>query len=177
MDSVELIADVLKYVVPALLVLLTVRFMRDSFLQQERDLTSARMKTELVKERLPLKLNAYERGILFLERINPENLLIRIHPLDKQVSLYHQELVHEIRTEYEHNLSQQLYMNNQAWASLVNAKEEILSIIHGSAKELGKEDSALELSKKILNKWLSMEVSPTQKAIFVIKNDANSLFS
>lgn len=177
MDSVELIADVLKYVVPALLVLLAVRFMRDSFFQQEKMLQSKQIKVELLKERLPLKLNASERAVLFIERINPENLLIRIHPLDKKSGMYHQELVHEIRTEYEHNLSQQLYMNNQSWASLVQAKEEVLSMIHSSAKEVGPDATALELSKKILNKWLSVEISPAQKAIFVIKNDVNSLFS
>lgn len=177
MDSVELIADVLKYVVPAVLVLVTVRFMRDSFVQQDKLTKSIHTKVELIKERLPIKLSAYERAVLFLERINPENLLIRIHPLDKKVSLYHQELVHEIRTEYEHNLAQQLYLENTAWASLVNAKEEILNIIHTSARELKGDENALVLSKMILNAWLSQEISPTQKAIFVIKKEMNSLFS
>lgn len=177
MDSVELIADVLKYVVPALLVLVTVRFMRDSYLHQDKINKRSFAQVELIKERLPIKLSAYERAVLFLERINPENLLIRIHPLDKKASLYHQELIHEIRTEYEHNLAQQLYLENTAWASLVNAKEEILSIIHTSARELNGEENAMELSKKILNKWLSSEITATQKAIFVIKKEMNSLFS
>ncbi|RMG27830.1 MAG: hypothetical protein D6730_06340 [Bacteroidetes bacterium] len=177
MEIVDVIAEVLKYVAPAALLLLAIKYMNDAQLEKEKAGLQAQVRLEVIRQHLPLKLTAYERAVLFLERINPASLLPRCgNGLDRSARQFHAELLQEIRSEFEHNLSQQIYISHQGWLLLVQAKEEILSLINMAARELEEDAQGLELSKKIIEKISQLKSMPTHKATFVLKSDVHKLF-
>ncbi|MBR1774499.1 MAG: hypothetical protein IJ759_03140 [Bacteroidales bacterium] len=78
----------------------------------------------------PIQLQAYERLVLFLERMKPDNLVLRCYQPDMNTRLLRDVMIQNIRDEYEHNLSQQLYVSSQAWVYIKNAKEEIINVLN-----------------------------------------------
>lgn len=78
----------------------------------------------------PVRLQAYERLVMFLERIKPDNLVLRCYQPNMDTRLLRDVMIKNIRDEYEHNLSQQLYISNQAWVYIKNAKEEIINTLN-----------------------------------------------
>ena len=173
---IEVIGEVLQYSVPAVLVLLVVKYMNDNQVKKMKLAESKELKQEVIKTHLPLKLSAYERAVLFLERISPENLLIRITAANKNAAFFRQELVNEIKTEYEHNLVQQLYISESGWNALVSAKNEIINVVNLSYQELEEGADGLALGKIILTKCSEWKEIPTHKASFVLKSDIRQLF-
>lgn len=176
MELVEIIAEILKYIAPAALVLLAVKYMLDTQLKSRIHEQKMMIKGEVLRQHLPLKFSAYERAILFLERISPEHLLPRVNPGGKNVKQFHAELIHEIKTEYEYNLAQQVYISSQGWDHLSYAKNELISMINRVSKELAAEADAVQLSLKIFEKYSSVKESPIRKAVFVLKSEIGSLF-
>ena len=69
----------------------------------------------------PLQIQAYERIILFLERIDPSNMLIRTHKSGMTIESLHMALLKIIREEYTHNMSQQVFIDPNSWQILLNA--------------------------------------------------------
>jgi hypothetical protein len=124
----------------------------------------------------PLRLQAYERAVLFLERISPPNLIMRISKSSVSAGELHTELLNTIRAEFEHNLTQQVYMNTASWEALKRGKEETIKLINISAAKINASEDAVELSKIILETAMQMEKLPTQLAIDVIKSEVRTLF-
>ncbi len=176
MEIVEIIAEVLKYALPAAIVLLAVKYMNDARLEQERLNNGLDVRKEMLRTHLPLKLAAYERAVLYLERISPHNLISRVGSSGKSAQQLHLELVREIRMEYEHNLVQQIYITTKGWAALVKAKEEILTVINQSGREMGEVTDGMALVRKILEKYNHSEHDPSVYAINVLKGDVDALF-
>jgi len=176
MELVEIIAEVLKYVVPALLVLITVKVVNDAHQRRAEREQEVSLRSEVMRQHLPLRLSAYERAILFLERISPEHLLARVSASGKSIDEFRAELVQEIRREYEHNLAQQLYISPQGWEGLVRAKDEILGLIHQTAQELQNEEDARALARKILEKTRDHSELTSHKVRFMLKRDIQKLF-
>jgi hypothetical protein len=117
-----------------------------------------------IKTFFPLKMQAYERAILFLERIDPNNMIIRTHKSGMKASDLHRELLKIIREEYTHNMSQQIYIDQESWKTLLNAKDETIQIINISVNNLNKESSGLDLSAKIFEHIGQNKISPTESA-------------
>ena len=86
--------------------------------------------SETRKAVIPIQLQAYERLVLFLERMKPDNQVLRCYQPDMNTRLLRDVMIQNIRDEYEHNLSQQLYVSPQSWVYIKNAKEEIINILN-----------------------------------------------
>lgn len=71
---------------------------------------------------LPTRMAAYERMTLFLERIKPANLVVRIKPISPSKSDYEMALVNAIEVEFEHNIAQQIYVSEECWNIIRAAK-------------------------------------------------------
>jgi hypothetical protein len=125
-------------------------------------------KTKLV---LPLKLQAYERLILFLERTSPANLLVRENGDGLDALSYQQLLLQTIRQEYNHNLAQQIYLSQPTWAVISNAMNQTLVLINQSATGLDSTNSARDLSKKILENAVLNNQNPTQLALDLLREE------
>ncbi|WP_152286465.1 DUF7935 family protein [Flavicella marina] len=123
---------------------------------------------------LPIRLQAYERITLFLERINPSQLLIRVKPIGNLKEDYASLLVSTIEQEYEHNLSQQIYVSEESWSIVVSAKNTISKIISDTTKQTDI-TNAQELREGILTAILKTS-PPTTVALSNLKNEVALLF-
>lgn len=123
---------------------------------------------------LPLRLQAYERMALFLERISPTKLLVRVTPSGNRAIDYQNKLVDSIQQEFEHNLAQQIYVTNGCWNALVAAKNAQIQIIRTSAATVEVE-TAEQLREKIIQNSLKEE-NPTSLALSYLKNEVKKQF-
>lgn len=129
---------------------------------------------EAQKTALPLRLQAYERMALFLERINPTSLLLRISPLTNDKEQYQQLLIANIEQEFEHNLAQQIYISEECWNVIKSAKNTTVQIIRGVAEKPETTD-ADKLREVILTSLLE-KASPSDTGMAFIKNEVGDLF-
>lgn len=176
MTTTQLILEILKYTLPAGMVLAAVAvILRENRTKQEtKERYQILQKT--FAEMVPLRLQAYERAILFLERISPEHLIIRCDGNGKSARVFHLQMTMEIRAEYEHNIAQQLYIKQDSWMELARAKEQVLSLINQTAAKLGPDAPGIELGKKILQEMTARELAPTHGAIRALKGDVQQMF-
>ena len=107
-------------------------------------------KKSVANQTLPLRLQAYERIMLFIERINPENMIIRLNSPDYTAADLHSILITEIRNEYQHNITQQVYVSSRAWSVVKRVKDDTVNLIAAAYKSLPENASALDLGKTIL---------------------------
>ncbi len=126
------------------------------------------------KQSLPLRLQAYERMALFLERIAPGKLLIRTAPLDDDKKNYESLLVRTIEQEFDHNLTQQIYISDECWNIVKAAKNGTIALIRNAAL---KEDitSASKMREAILTTIIE-KGSPSDDALAAIKSEVEDLF-
>jgi hypothetical protein len=124
---------------------------------------------------LPLRLQAYERMSIFLERISPLSLMQRLGDMSLPVMQARQLLMNEIREEYSYNLSQQLYMSNEAWAAVTQAKEEMISLIIRASEGIDPEANCIELAKAIFQITVSAGNDTIGMAITVVKDEGRAL--
>jgi hypothetical protein len=125
---------------------------------------------------LPLRLQAYERMCLFLERITPNNLLLRLVPSAMSALELQQILLFDIREEYNHNVAQQLYISSNAWEQITNAMNETVAVINQAATEVPGEAPPADLAKKIFSHVIEKEVQPATHALKVLKEEIRMLF-
>lgn len=163
--------EILKIVLPALVVFVTAYFLFRDMLENDRRRREFEFRVLHAKEMTPVKLQAYERLALFLERISPESLLIRLEPHDLTVAQYHQMLLATIRQEYEHNLSQQIYVSPILWETIRGAKEKLVQLVNRAAGELQQGIPGYELSKKIFNDYLQEDPAPVALALSDLKKE------
>lgn len=123
---------------------------------------------------LPLRLQAYERMALFLERIEPNQLVMRIHSTGLNVAQEQNLLLTAIRSEFEHNLSQQIYISNEVWKAIADAKDDIIDIINAVAAQYEPSADSLEFAQALLA--AAAEKPVVTKAILILKTDVQRLF-
>jgi len=167
--------EILKYVLPAAIVFLTSYLTIRSFLEKEERKHRHELNMNNNKLVTPLKLQAYERIVLFLERITPDALLVRVASNNINARQMQTFLLTTIRQEYEHNISQQIYVSPDAWEAVKTAKESITKLVNAAAMRLDDEASALDLSKLMIEMYLAVEESPTTYAIVKIKNEIQEI--
>jgi len=172
----EEILDIAKYVLPSLVVFGASYYVMKLFLENESRKRVLNIKLENAKLITPIRLQAYERIILFLERITPSNLIMRLYRKDITSIEFQTLLMQNIRDEYEHNLSQQIYFSEQSWELVKNAKEEIIKIINTAATTIEDNATSTELSHAIIGKTLEIKEMPTHRAISLIKREIAKVF-
>ncbi len=172
----EQLLEIIKYILPSLVVFLVVYFLIKFYLFSEDKKRLIDLKMESRKLISPLRFQAYERLALFLERINPNNLLLRVSNSNLNVSQYQMLLHSSIRSEFEHNLSQQIYISIEAWESIKKAKEDVIKIINLSAGNIDVNGGANLLSTKIFETLVSYKKSPTDEALEVLKKELHAFY-
>ena len=130
------------------------------------------LQKENQKDALPLRLQAFERMVLFLERINPTKLLIRITPLSSDKNDYENYVIAQIDQEFEHNLTQQIYMTDECWTIIVSAKNATIQMIR-NANRSERVDTADKLREVILNDLMEKQ-TPSSAALSYLKNEVSS---
>ena len=168
--------EVLILIVPLAGMLLITYFLLQHFFNKAMKENEKELITYKNKTLLPLKMQAYERAILFLERIDPSNMIIRAHKNGMKASQLHVELLKIIREEYTHNMSQQIYISPKSWNELIKGKEETIQLINTSINQQNQNSNAIELSAKIFENIAQIKLSPSEKARkLIIKEFQNSM--
>jgi len=165
-----------KIIIPASLVLYAVFLMVRSFIAKEIELKKLEIRTRSIETILPARLQAYERMTLFLERIAPQNLLIRLNNPGFTARDFQKLLLDEIRNEYNHNVSQQVYMGEDVWNQIRNAKEDLIILINESASQLPPEATSIDLSKRIFEAVMNKNVDLINHALIELRKEIQQTF-
>jgi hypothetical protein len=170
------ISEILKYLLPAIVLYFIVRLVLTTYLKNEEKKREERKTAGNSQATLPLRLQAYERLILLLERITPSQVINRT--LQPAMTTYHFQLmlVQNIREEFEHNVAQQIYISSAGWAMIKSAKEEIIRLINTAASETDAAAGAGELAKAILERWALLDQNPVQIAIDQLKAEVREIY-
>lgn len=175
MDALTFLLDVLKYTLSGFFVILGSYFLFKSQFDAYYNLKELEYRSSVLKDILPLRLQAYERMTLFIERINPSNLLLRLHVSGMSAKEMQNLILTEVRAEYQHNLAQQIYLTNDAWQIIKRVKDDTISIINAAVKSLPADASAVDLSKVVFSRLDSIEENPYELALLVIKKDIQEM--
>jgi len=165
----ETLTNILMITIPALIVFLTAWIMLRNMIRNEQERRRQEIVMQGAKTVVPIKLQAYERIVLFLERISMESLLVRVSVPDMSALQLHSALLTTIRNEFEHNLSQQIYMSPQAWEVVKNARSNTIKTINSEAEKMPAGATGIDLSRQLLEKVMELDKEPTKVAIDFIK--------
>lgn len=171
-----MLLEILKITIPSLIVFLTAYYVLKTVLQKENENRKLQVVLQNQKIITPLRLQAYERIILFLERISPNSVIIRLQTPNMTIGQLHKEMLITIRSEFEHNLSQQLYLSVEAWEEIRNAKEKTIKLLNTAMEGLDPNDNAIKFSQRIFEMLIEIEKSPTQEAINFLKQEIKQLY-
>lgn len=150
--------------------------------QSEKEVRNMHMEltNQLKKERqkffLPSRVEAYQRCVLLMERINPNSLVMRLHNPGLPAKAMQTELLKSIREEYDHNVAQQLFVSPQAWEMVKNSKEETVKIINIAGNQMQATSVGMDLSAKIFEVCAEVGKLPTEIATEYLKKELQELF-
>ena len=167
--------EILKYCIPALCVLLATWLVMRQFYKAEADKRLWELKRLTQKEISPLRLRAYERLALLLERTTPEHMLLELNLGEMTILQVQQHLVRTIRMEHEHNMSQQVYVSEEEWAMTQNAKEQTLAFVNTVVQQLPAESTALDYAKTLITAYATNGDTPNELALQALKKEAKTL--
>ena len=167
--------EILKYCVPALCVLLATWIVMHKFYKSEAEKRLWELKRLSQKEISPLRMRAYERLSLLLERTTPEHLLIELNLGEMTILEVQQHLMRTIRMEYDHNLSQQVYVSDQVWDTIIAAREQMVAFINTMAQQMPPESTALDFAKVLITAYRSNGQTANDQAMQMLRTEARSL--
>ena len=170
----EVFLEILKYTIPTIISLIVVYLIIRRFLKHEEVHQHYSIRKALLPTVTPIKLNAYERLIIFLERMQPDSLLLRTQEPTMNCFGLQNALLSTIRLEFEHNLAQQIYISDEAFILVKNAKESTIQLINMAAAQCNPTDEASKLSVKIMEMYYANETTPIKYAISFLKNEIKS---
>ncbi|MDB5023887.1 MAG: hypothetical protein JWP78_1642 [Mucilaginibacter sp.] len=167
--------EILKFALAGVGVVYVAFYLLKPYLDKSESLQLMELKKTISSQTLPLRLQAYERIVLFVERANPANMLVRLNEAGMSAAQLHSIVVTEIRNEYQHNITQQIYVSGRAWAVVKRVKDDTLSVVTNAVKALPQSATGLELSKTILAHLSHLEDHPYDIALKIIREDIEGL--
>jgi len=168
--------DILKYTMSGLGVVWIAFYLIKPYLDKSERIQLLEFKKSIANHTLPLRLQAYERIVLFIERINPENLLIRLNATGYSAAELQSIIITEVRSEYQHNITQQIYVTSRAWGVAKRVKDDTLNLVSGAIKSLPENATGLDLSRSILITLSQLENNPYEIGAELIRKDLEDLF-
>lgn len=173
----ESIFEMLKYIIPLVVVFVFIYFLINNYLDDLVKLKQADIKQQTDATVLNVRLQAYERMVLYLERITPSALIQRTHKSGMSARLLHSEMLKSIRSEFDHNIAQQIYMSNASWELVKSAKEEVIKIINAAFNKVGENGAGVDMCKILLEITMNVDKLPTQIALDFVKKEIRQSFS
>ena len=158
----------LLLMVAALIILIRLSKMKDAEL---RNASKMELKVQALKIIMPLKVQAYERFLLYLERVQLPQLVKRVYTPGMEKGSFHLHLLQNVREEFEHNLAQQLYVSDSTWNAVVNAKEELVNQINTTFEQLKDEADVSIIAQSLV----ALPNPMVEQAVVVLKHDFERL--
>jgi DNA-binding transcriptional regulator YbjK len=178
--------EILKYTIPSLIVLLSVWIVMHKLFKNEEQKRLWELKRAAQKEISPTRLRAYERLALLLERTQPEALIMALSERLEQagtnlaemsVQKMQQELLRTVRLEFDHNMSQQIYVSDEVWAKIIGARDQIGAFISAMALHLPPESTSMDYAKVLMTAYRNNGDTPHQLALDALKEEGRELVS
>jgi hypothetical protein len=176
-EYLSILLEICKYVLPSLVVFFLSQRQYKLFFEAEHRNRMLTFKKEQSKTLLPIQLQAYERCILLLERVSLDQLVVRVFRPELTVNQLKQALVQELQAEFNHNVSQQLYISAQSWELIQQIKQELLGLINITARELDADGSGFDLSKNIIEKVSTLSEDPTIRGLKFLKKEFELIYT
>jgi hypothetical protein len=166
------ILEIIKITVPALVVFATAYMLIKEFLQKQQQLQALEYRQKQQGIALPMRLQAYERLSLLVERISIPNLLFRLRSENSKAASLRVAMLLAIQQEYEHNVTQQVYVSDKLWSILRAARQDTENTINGIAEKVDPKASAEDFAGILLNFLEMQEITALDKAQMAIKTEA-----
>jgi len=175
-NLLSFLMDVFKFTLAGTGVVSIAFYLIKPYLERDEKIQLLEFRKAINNQTLPLRLQAYERLVLFIERVNPANMLVRVNATSYTAGELHALVLEELRNEFQHNITQQIYVSSRAWAVVKRVKDDTLAIITKAAKSLPETATGLELSKAILGFLSQLEDSPYEVGANLLRKDLEDLF-
>jgi hypothetical protein len=174
--GINYLLDILKYTLAGVGTIYVAFYLLKPYLDRSEKIHLVELKKTIANQTLPLKFQAYERLVLFVERVNPANMLLRMHGTSYPAHELHSLIVKEIRDEFQHNVTQQIYVSERAWNVVKRVKDDTMSVVTNAVKALPETATGLDLGKTILAHLASLQDNPYDIATAMIRKDMEELF-
>jgi hypothetical protein len=161
--------------IPLLVVFFFIYQMMKTFFEQFDNQRRQELRLRFSQETLPIRLQAYERMALLLERITPESMVMRVMQPGMSVLDLQKALVSSIREEFEHNLSQQIYISANAWAMITAARQSMIQLIGETASELNQRDNCSKLATDVLTEYANAKNDPLTLAKALLREEVKEI--
>lgn len=173
----EELFEIFRYSVPSIVVGAVFYLFFMKYFKNEDSRRNYLLFKDTQKITIPQRLQAYERIVLLLERINPKNLLVRLNVNNTDLSEYRVFLIDNINKEFDHNITQQLYISDETWEKVLESKIMCINMINSVFKESVEKENPLKVFKdSILEILLSQDENPTKDALNAIKFETKKLY-
>lgn len=174
MEEAVQVLNYFAYLLPAVVVGIVAYYFFKGHTANEEGRRRYLIQKEAQNKIIPTRLQAYERITLLLERIDPNKLLLRVKPFSEEVDKYEANLIKNIEQEFDHNVTQQIYVSLECWNMVQAAKNATIQIIRQASMHEN-QNSADEMREYVLRSMME-EVTPSQKALAYIKKEVSELF-
>lgn len=167
--------ELLKYCIPAFCVLLATWLVMHKFYKSEAEKRFWELKRLSQKEISPLRMRAYERLALLLERTMPEHMLLDLNLAEMTSLEVRTHLMRTIRQEYDHNISQQIYVSDEVWAMIEDSKNQTIAFVNSIAQQMPVDSNALDYAKTLITAYRTNGDTPNDIALQALRNEAKAL--
>ena len=167
--------QILAYTIPSLVVVACIWIVMHKMFKNEADKRLWELKLQSQKEITPTRLRAYERLTLLLERTTPEHMLVEMNLTEMTTIQLQQRLLLTIRTEFDHNLSQQIYVSNDVWQKIITARDEMATFINSVAAQSPKDCTALEYATALITAYENNGTTTHTIALAALKQEASQM--
>lgn len=172
----EFFLEILKLTIPAILVGATAYLLLKALLDERQRIDLALLRNDAQKITLPLRLSAYERLMLLCDRADVANAMLRVRMPSMKVRDLRGVLLMAINQEFEHNVSQQLYVSDTLWQIITMARNNTLGLVTMTGSDLDPDAPADELANALLQALEEQSITPLQTAILAVRMEAGKLF-
>ncbi len=185
MTNTELIIELAKYSIPSIVFFGSAYYFTNKWFEIQNNKIKVSAISDHTKEKqekiqkpidnqktyFPLQIDAVQRLVLFLERISPTNMVMRLHNPGLSAKDFQQKLLESIRSEFEHNLAQQVFVSSETWEVVKDSKEEVVKIVNMAATHLSADAFSGELGKAIFEISAQLKKQPTEVPIEMLKSE------
>ncbi len=168
--------EILQFTIPALLVFATAYILLDKMLKNDERRRNFEIQKKNISATTPLRLRAYERLILVVERTKPTNIVLETLKPNMNCFELQSHLVASIRHEFGHNASQQIYVSNELWSAIRATQESLIQLVNLCATQCAADAFGTELAERIIQLYAQSNNSPGEVAADMLKKEVRGLF-
>ncbi len=160
---------------PTLIIFCAILAIIYMFHNAEKRRMQERYRERAMEKILPTRMQAYERMTIYLERINPEALVVREQMKVQTAGELYAIITNSVKQELEHNVAQQIYISANSWARILRARDEVLKLLRDIAKELPPKAPAVELGRRVIEQAHDTSFY-VRRALEGLRSDINGEF-